>query len=243
MGVRYKVDSSFFEQWNNPMAYFLGYLYADGSMEDSPKIRGHYVRASSIDYSLLENFRSRLNSEHTISPMRLLPPFETQRWMIRIGNNQLYESLLRKGLTPRKSLTMTLPKIPPAQLGAFTRGYFDGDGCVFVERQQVAPDRFITKRLRTIFTSGSKQFLVALYDQLVKHQSTFLTGKLYTTGNVHHLIYPTAQSVVLFTVMYRDVEQDLMLLRKFERYQQYFHLQTKHLNPEVKEILGRVAQW
>lgn len=30
---RYNINEKFFEEWSNDMAYVLGFLYADGSME------------------------------------------------------------------------------------------------------------------------------------------------------------------------------------------------------------------
>jgi hypothetical protein len=130
MGIKYPVDEKYFLKWGRNMAYLLGYLYADGSLENAPYIRGKYLRASSIDRELIENIKRELKSSHPI--MRLKPTSNggSVSFFIRIGDHALYDSLIVKGLAPNKSLTMDFPAVPKKYLFDFLRGYFDGDGCV-----------------------------------------------------------------------------------------------------------------
>lgn len=53
--------------------------------------------------------------------------------VLRIGNTILYERLTRIGMTPRKSHTMRFPVVPIRFIHIFIRGYFDGDGGVYIE--------------------------------------------------------------------------------------------------------------
>lgn len=48
------------------MAYVLGYLYADGSLENAHYLRGKYIRVTSIDRKSIDNIRKSLKSEHRI---------------------------------------------------------------------------------------------------------------------------------------------------------------------------------
>ena len=57
MGIKYNVDEAFFNSWNTKMAYVLGYLFADGNVIYSPKMRGKYVSVTSIDIELIEMVR------------------------------------------------------------------------------------------------------------------------------------------------------------------------------------------
>lgn len=243
MGVVYEVDEKTFNEWNPGMAYFLGYLFADGSMEYSPSIRGKYIRASSTDYSLLENLRSYLKSKHTIVSSNRDATSGKQQWLLRIGSKKLYDSLLTFGLHPRKSLTMEFPQVPTPYLGAYTRGFFDGDGCVHVEKKETESGSFITKRLRTIFTSGSYNFLTTLHSKLCSINTGLNTGRLYTTETVHRLIYPTGASVILFNVMYESAEVDTMLHRKFFKFVEYFRLQPNRTDRDIEKLINKLAQW
>jgi hypothetical protein len=49
MGVKYAINKNFFKKWTQEMAYTLGYLFADGSLEDASYIRGKYIRVSSVE--------------------------------------------------------------------------------------------------------------------------------------------------------------------------------------------------
>jgi len=134
MGIKYKVNEEFFDKWSSQMAYVLGLLYADGSLEDASYLRGKYIRLTSTDKELIFRVRRWLDSEHTII-IYLKPDslYGKQRYFLRIGSHKLYNSLTKLGLYPNKSLTIKFPNIPSKYLKDFIRGYFDGDGCVYLE--------------------------------------------------------------------------------------------------------------
>ncbi|MDP3965465.1 MAG: LAGLIDADG family homing endonuclease, partial [bacterium] len=157
MGIRYRVNDAFFDTWSEEMAYVLGFLYADGSLEDASYIRGKYVRVTNTDQDRIVTIRRLLESEHTIVQHDKGGNYK-RRYLLRIGNSKMYNRLVRLGLTPHKSFTMEFPKVPLKNLGSFVRGYFDGDGCVHIGRYKNKPSR-----LMTIFTSGSKKFLDKLH--------------------------------------------------------------------------------
>lgn len=205
------------------MAYVLGYMYADGSLEDAPYIRGKYVRVTSTDYDRIESIRTLMQSRHTIV-LEKLREHGKQRYLLRVGNGKLFNALIRMGVTPRKSFTMLFPPVPRRCLGAFVRGYFDGDGCAHVD---VVHGR--SKRLLSIFTSGSKKFLEGLHERLQKDIG--LTGNgLYKHGSTigtYQLRYSTRDSLRLFILMYpRGLNKKLHLSRKYDIFMQYLKLRN-----------------
>lgn len=56
------------------MAYVLGYLYADGSLEDASYLRGKYLRVTSSEEVNIQKIRKCLKSEHTVTVRE--PPME-----------------------------------------------------------------------------------------------------------------------------------------------------------------------
>ena len=133
MGIKYQADENFFKAWSPDMAYTLGYLYADGSLEDASYLRGKYMRVTSTDKSTIMKIRQWLKSEHSIVTMKPNWPNGKLRYLLRIGSHKLYDTLICLGLYPNKSLTVRFPKVPKKYLRHFVRGYFDGDGCVVCE--------------------------------------------------------------------------------------------------------------
>jgi hypothetical protein len=220
MGKKHAVNEQFFDVWSNEMAYVLGYMYADGNLEYSPSIRGKYVRFFSTDLDRVELVRKLMRSEHVFTLRKALGN-RKPAYLLSIGSHVLFDALLKIGVTPNKSLTALLPDIPEENLGAFALGYFDGDGCVFIERGKSGN----TKKLLTVFTSGSSDFLGALHSRLVA--TTGILGKgLYKHGSTSHcfqLRYSTRDSIRLFLLLYANKELvELALLRKYAIYTTYF---------------------
>jgi hypothetical protein len=227
MGVKYSVNEKFFDGWNSEMAYVLGYIYADGSLEDAFYIRGKYIRITSTDYDRIESIRTLMKSWHTIV-LEKQRKRGKQRFLLRIGNGKLFDALIQIGVTPQKSFTMLFPSVPRRYFGAFVRGYFDGDGCAHVDVIHGRP-----KRLLTIFTSGSKKFLESLHGRLQKDIGLIGNG-LYKHGSsigTYQLRYSTRDSLKLFMLIYpRGLNKKLHLSRKYDIFMKYLKLRSLSRN-------------
>lgn len=245
MGIKYKVNENFFNIWTSKMAYILGYLYADGSLEDASYLRGKYVRVTSIDKLTIENIRKILQSEHKI--VILKPPKNTNgkiRYFLRIGSHALYESLLKLGLYPNKSLTIKFPDIPNIFLADFIRGYFDGDGCVHIEMAEGIKQKKILKRMVITFTSGSLDFLEKM-NYIIKKELNLNQGSVYYGHRSFQLKYNTAASIEVFKFLYSSYKKDLFLKRKFNIFRKYFKLRPQRIDYDIACMLrkyGAVAK-
>ena len=91
--------------------------------------------------------------------MEFTKPVEKSRrtFRLRIDNPVIYQDLLDKGLTPRKSKTLKFPEMPEEFQEHFIRGFFDGDGSVF----KLKDGRVVVK-----FTCWNPTFLIKLQDLL-----------------------------------------------------------------------------
>lgn len=229
MGIRYSIDDAFFKEWSPAMAYVFGYIVADGSLEDASYLRGKCVRISSKDFDILERIRNTLRSKHTIREVGPCECWEADgtkkyisspKYLLRIGCKEIYNDLIALGLCPRKSLNVSLPRITKQYLSHFIRGYFDGDGCVFVENDV---------RLRVIFTSGSYGFLKDLSIALKKEVGVNLRNINKSTRS-YQLNYSTRESLRILNYLYREVDDKLFLERKYNIYLDF-------LNGDVAERL------
>lgn len=243
MGKKSVINEQFFDTWTNEMAYVLGYMYADGNLEHSPSIRAKYVRFFTTDVDRVELIRRLMSSEH-IFTMREPSGNRKRGYILSIGSHLLFDSLTRIGVTPRKSLTALLPSIPKIYFAAFTLGYFDGDGCIFIERGKSGN----TKKLLSVFTSSSSAFLHSLHTELVK--TTGILGKsLYKHGSTkgcYQLRYSTRDSIRLFLFMYSNTKLvDLALQRKYVIFMRYLSEKDLSLEdlPSVLEQKGPMVKW
>lgn len=206
------------------MAYVLGFLYADGDIVDAQSSRTQYIKFTSKDQEILLKIRSVLSSRHTVQ--RRLPHPVVMRhgkryvssilFYFRIGSRRMYLDLQRIGLTPNKSKTIFFPDIPEKFFADFTRGYFDGDGCVYVEGMRTGN----FKKISVIFTSGSYKFL----EELARSLKKFLNlqhDKIYKGSNAFQLRYRMRDTLKILSFMYTDVPKNLCLQRKREIYHTY----------------------
>ena len=64
---RSPINNFFFQTWSPSMAYILGFIFADGAIEDVQKSsRTCYLLITSKDLEILEQIKNALNSKHTI---------------------------------------------------------------------------------------------------------------------------------------------------------------------------------
>ena len=155
---------------------------------------------------------------------------------MRIGSHKLYDALISLGLYPNKSLTIRFPKVPLEYLGDFIRGYFDGDGCVYLATAKGKKRAIIIKKLTTIFTSGSRLFLVDLAIVL-KENAGLKHTKIYNSHRSFQLRYSTHDSIRLFKCLYGGKQLGLCLMRKFKIFLKYFNLRPQQIDRHIKKII------
>ncbi len=220
------------------MAYVLGYLYADGSLSDCSYIRARYISVTSIDKDRIILFKKLLKSEHKIKVEAQLVETRQTRYTLRIGSHRLYARLGEIGLYPNKSLNVKFPKVPNTQLRHFIRGYFDGDGCVYLEKSIGINGQSILKRLLIAFTSGSTDFLTGLGTS-INHITNKKNFKIYTSHRSYQLRYNTTDTMKLFEFMYNNVDSDLFMRRKYNTFKEYLYLRSERFTSKIKDILKK----
>ena len=88
-----------------------------------------------------------------------------------------------------------------------------------------------------IFTSGSPQFLKDLL-KVLKENLPLKLEKVYTSHRSFQLSFSTKDSIMLFKFMYGNLHQKIFLMRKYQKFIQYFQLKPKTVDKKVKSIIG-----
>lgn len=210
-----KKNEDFFKTWTSSMAYVLGFFAADGAMTKGK--RGNcYIEFTSKDLDHLILIRKEFSSENKIARSHVKRREECYR--LQIGSKAIFQDLVALGFSERKSLRLSLPDIPPLFFRDFIRGYFDGDGSIWVGKTHKG--RVCSSHAaQVLFTSGSESFLM----QIEKAMSSIIGhGRIVFHENAYRLMYSTLPSLSLYKFMYNNAT--LYLARKKEKFESFIRM-------------------
>ncbi|MCH8905720.1 MAG: hypothetical protein IH840_01420 [Candidatus Heimdallarchaeota archaeon] len=208
--TKYQINLNFFKEWNDPMAYALGFIYSDGTIRIN-KAKFHYSFKIAIkDLTLLQKINSAMASNIPIKP-RIIPTGIL--YELSIGRKSMVYDLVSLGLIPNKSRIMKFPKIPENFLLPFIRGYFDGDGSVL----------FLSNRLKVKITSGSEAFIREMqvkFSELNLQTSMRIVSAKNRKNPWYEINILGNSRKEFFDLIYRDAS--IYLERKYQVFQSYF---------------------
>lgn len=193
--------------WSNDMAYLVGLIATDGCL----LARRKRISFVSKDQELVEIYRHILRRTNTISAMRTRTGGTAYR--MQFGDVELYEWLIRAGLSPRKSLTLGSIAVPDEFLLPLARGLLDGDGTIINKTYRAdtrdRPD-YRWEYLQVRFVSASLPHLQWLDSSLARiaHVSGYVhKNGITTAGNaMFELRYGKHASLDLLPQLYADAD-------------------------------------
>ncbi len=168
---KYFVNQNYFDVIDNEWkAYWLGFLYADGTNRIAYNEKKHKMSYTvklglcAEDKNHLEKFKNSIQSESPIKDRmvkfngKIYPSCD-----LSVCNQHFSESLSLLGCVPNKSLILKFPtfnQVPDNLIRHFIRGYFDGDGCIHINLKE--------RNVRLLF-EGTEDFLTHIRDILYKN--------------------------------------------------------------------------
>ena len=209
------LNKNFFKSWSPAMAYVLGIIFTDGNLIPGSK-RDSTYKSSASRFSVSQKEPELLRKILALMECNAKLYLSKQRatgnpiYEFHINDEQIYEDLLKLGLTPKKSLTMQFPEVPSSYVRHFVRGCWDGDGSVFIQGDFVPGASYV---------SGSRRFVDELVKCLV--ELGLPAAKIYSQkrGRSHSVRFMgEATCAKLYHVFYDDVPETMYLSRKFERF-------------------------
>lgn len=214
---KYNINQDYFKTWSRNMAYMFGFWFADGCI-----YRGRMfdITVHKKDKYILKQFAKELKFEGN-----LYDYVDRQAARIDFSCKVIYDDIVALGGKEHKSLDCCFPDVPEKYLSDFIRGYFDGDGCVCLYKNN---------HLQTSFASGSPQFLAALH-RILKEKAGIVGG----SQSKWSLSFGKRDSILLGNYIYKD-NPELFLKRKFEKFQKFsaigetFKKQSRVMLPEIK---------
>lgn len=226
MPVYKKVNKDFFKRWSSDMAYVLGFFSADGYITVNRR-GGQFWCIQITDRKLLEQIKKTVESEHQISA-RIGKENEGVLYRLQIGSIEMCDDLRKLGLRERKTKSLVVPNVPDKYFSDFARGYFDGDGNVWIgslNKKRSKPNL----ALKTMFTSCSLDFLKRFHKKLCELGAE--GGSVYVSkGNYSRLQFSSNDSLKIYNIMYNQCvsrKVSLFLERKKRVFEKFKKLKKR----------------
>lgn len=179
------INKNFFQIWNSEMSYILGMIAADGSLgikrirKDGSK--QYFLEITSKDLRLLRKIKKVMGASQKIGIKHRGSDKKIKYYRIQIGHQTICRDLLKLGLKPRKTYSQFTISVPQQYFPDFVRGFFDGDGSVYIYKVNNTP------QIKANFRSSSFLFMKKFAHQLCKslnvsrkaiHKEIFRKGKI-----------------------------------------------------------------
>lgn len=213
---RYALNQRFFQIIDSEdKAYSLGFIVADGSIDDT--CRRVKISLHEKDVDILEKISAAMGSESPISYIAS----KNQR-AVCFNSALMVEDLKAIGVLPRKSLTMNAEvwdHVPENLKRHFIRGYLDGDGCIFLNKRYSSGVKYLIQVI------GTEEFLRGTFD--VFYPTTCKLYK-YKTCEMHCWKLSSKFACMDFLSKIYD-NSTIYLERKFQQYSECAHVKPSEL--------------
>lgn len=133
----YSINHTYFNKIDTPdKAYWLGMLYADGSVIERQHTIKLYLQG--LDITHVHKFKIALETDYPFeyyvnNNKGSFGTDETSMCGLRVRSKQMFNDLCKLGCTPRKTHTLKFPteeQVPREFVRDFIRGFTDGDGSI-----------------------------------------------------------------------------------------------------------------
>lgn len=205
-------NESFFDKWTEESAYILGFWYADGSINLHYNKSGNYdkvFRICNTDKQIMDNISAILNVSYSVGKPKNAK--HKIYYIIFIVSNKIFDFCYSFIKSTDKTNNIKWPKIPDQYMNHFIRGFFDGDGSVYIKNYKNRHGNNI-KNLSSSFagSKNSDEFLIDLNQYLankalvsIKNITYYSKTKKENSGNAK-IIFNQYDTMLLCEWMYKD---------------------------------------
>lgn len=146
------------------MAYILGFVSADGNISKRKDRDNSFIfNITSKDKSHLEKIANCLGQNIKLSSKGNGQSKEKKYYYIQSCDQEICSDLIGLGIIPRKTYSLVMPEIPEEYFVDYVRGFFDGDGSVYIYSVNN------TLQIKAEFVCCSKKFIDEINERLCQY--------------------------------------------------------------------------
>lgn len=205
---KYHYNEEFFQNLTPTSAYWLGIIASDGYLYlRRGNEKSVNLRFNKRDFKHINKFlfaiKSNIKPHYTKS---------TNSIGISIYSSKLFDSLIKLGVKPNKSLSIKRINIKNSLMAHFIRGVSDGDGSISGNRRTHIQ----------FMIAGNKPFLEQIQEVLIKNCNLNKT-KVYPLykSKAFKLQYTGIQTLKILDFIYKDSKEEIRLNRKYKKYLEF----------------------
>ena len=216
------LNENYFQELDSKdKAYFLGFIYADGFI--TKRSQGQSILGLTLaEIEPIDKFKKYIQTDKKVGYYKKSNGYSDKSYEYKLAliSDKLVSDIEKLGVVERKTLTLTFPDIREDLIPHFIRGYFDGDGSVFLykdSRKEYSYNEYLG-----INICGTKEFLVALTKHLpfLEEGQCVYKEKRRETNCWNLKMISNIRSLELYHYMYKDCD-DLYLSRKREKFENF----------------------
>lgn len=208
------INEDFFKFINNEeKAYFLGLLYADGSL----RYNGFEITLIDSDKEILERFSNIIYNKVVLYYKKSRNYHNNPKYVCKPQYNLVVTSMIMKndlikyGCVESKTYKIRLPKLNDKLYRHFIRGYFDGDGSISIRNS--------LPHIASINITSNILFCTDI--QILINKTLNIKMKLNIRyGNVGAVRLDKQQDIIIFLDWMYD-KSKIYLNRKYNKYITY----------------------
>ena len=206
---QFNVDDNYFSTENSNMAYLLGFLASDGTVDK--KNNRIKIGLSSIDKEFLVKIKEELKYEGDILNYITSNGFSVSE--LTFTSQQIKKDLARYNIVPNKTFNFKFPKnLNKTYWIDFIRGYFDGDGSVSTAGNNA---------IRWQICSATKNVLETIVDFFYEEyhiKKVSILEQPRKNNTLYYFQYSTNATKEIFSILYK--KNSLKLPRKYLKFKE-----------------------
>jgi intein-encoded DNA endonuclease-like protein len=209
---KYQYDENIFETIDTEeKAYWLGFIYADGNVNDNNKGYLSRLTIGIKDKEHILKFIEFIGSDETMMTER------NGYYFVVVNSKKMCLDLYNKGVVPRKSLIAEFPSeniIPKNLIRHFIRGYFDGDGSISIRKRTYHKSTNINYVV-SLSVVGTPMLVDHIQEHFINELDVSKVKAYHRSPNTHEYSKQGKQSIRILKYLYN--ESSISLDRKRDK--------------------------
>lgn len=213
--VRFCCDDYFFSRDTAESFYWAGFIAADGCIsKHRTKQDRIIIEISRKDEHHLDTFRKaiKFTGNLLVYSKKTISGKEKKYVKMAVSSQKMADNLKRFNIVPNKTKSYTFPEwiIKHKLVNHFMRGYSDGDGCFYKNKQQAN----LSNNIGFVMI-GTKKF-VSMFCNILKENCKLNNNKkIQRAENIFRIGYFGTPAIKIRNFLYKDSNRYDRLERKF----------------------------